>query len=308
MINQPPPIRGIIADKDQNTTAPWLQWFRGIAADIKELSTQIGIGQPKIQFKDEGTDIGTDGGVTSVNFVGDGVVATESAGEVTVTINQNTATGFVKLDQSTPQTITGGSPRFDHTIKDLSSIDSLNFNDRKTYDAAAVLAEDWNNRALYDSAGILSANWDYKTSYHLSGNVSHDWDLGVLYSDNIAGAYSVDYEDRKLYKADGTTVAYDWENDIVVKRIVTSISSNTTAASATGVHYVYLVSGNTTLTLPTAVGNTSFYTVKKVDSAGTTTTINTTSSQTIDGSTSINIVVQYEAPSMVSDNANWSVF
>jgi hypothetical protein len=43
-------------------------------------------GQSAIQFKDEGSNLGSSGGVTSVDFVGAGVTATETGGAVTVTI------------------------------------------------------------------------------------------------------------------------------------------------------------------------------------------------------------------------------
>lgn len=44
-------------------------------------------GHVKIQFKDEGIDLGTEGTVTSIDFVGDAVTATRVGDEVTVTIN-----------------------------------------------------------------------------------------------------------------------------------------------------------------------------------------------------------------------------
>lgn len=91
----------------------------------------------------------------------------------------------------------------------------------------------------------------------------------------------------------------------LVVRSVNAISSPTTASAAAGTHYIYLVSGTTTLTLPTAVGNTSFYTVKNVG-AGVV-TVATTSSQTIDGSQPITLPVANTALDIVSDGANWSI-
>lgn len=65
-------------------------------------------------------------------------------------------------------------------------------------------------------------------------------------------------------------------------------------------------SGSITLTLPTAVGALQSYTIKKTASANTL-NIATTSSQTIDGSTSIAMTRQYESITLVSDNTNWNV-
>lgn len=63
-----------------------------------------------------------------------------------------------------------------------------------------------------------------------------------------------------------------------------------------------------TATLPTAVGREGqTYTLKKTDSTTNNVNIATTSSQTIDGSTTQALGVQYEAITVMSDNANWHV-
>jgi hypothetical protein len=53
----------------------------------------------------------------------------------------------------------------------------------------------------------------------------------------------------------GTALA----GSVGITRSVNIISSNTNAGAAAATDYVYLVSGTTTLTLPTAVGNTNRY-------------------------------------------------
>ena len=66
-----------------------------------------------------------------------------------------------------------------------------------------------------------------------------------------------------------------------ITRSISTVSTNTSAGSTALTDYVYFVSGTTTLTLPTAVGNTNRYTVKNVGSGNVT--IATTGGQTIDG-------------------------
>lgn len=69
-------------------------------------------------------------------------------------------------------------------------------------------------------------------------------------------------------------------------------------------------SGAITVTLPDATSinfNQNVYTVKKTDSSSNAVTINTTSSQTIDGSTSATIYLQYVSIGLVSDGSNWNV-
>jgi hypothetical protein len=66
-------------------------------------------------------------------------------------------------------------------------------------------------------------------------------------------------------------------------------------------------SGNVVLTLPTAAGNSNAYDVKKIDSSTHTVTVNTTSSQTIDGGATVTLQVQYASITLVSDGSNWFV-
>ena len=87
--------------------------------------------------------------------------------------------------------------------------------------------------------------------------------------------------------------------------ITTVVTGNISpAGSLPSTDYIYLVSGSFTVTLPTAVGNTSRYDIKNIRS-GSTATIATTSTQTIDGSLTATLPVQYTSLTLVSDNVNW---
>jgi len=83
--------------------------------------------------------------------------------------------------------------------------------------------------------------------------------------------------------------------------------------SPVNINEIFLVnctSGNVTITLPDATSstfNTNLYSIKKTDSSSNHITINTTSSQTIDGSSSATISLQYLSIGLVSDGSNWSV-
>lgn len=127
------------------------------------------------------------------------------------------------------------------------------------------------------------------------------------------------YTDINLKAGSNVTITYANNNttkkvDITIAstgggggsvRSINSVSTPTTAGSTSGTDYVYLVSGTTTITLPTAVGNTNLYTIKNVGTG--VVTINTTSSQTIDGSLTVSMPVQYTAVDLISDTANWNV-
>ena len=90
-----------------------------------------------------------------------------------------------------------------------------------------------------------------------------------------------------------------------IQRIISSVSTATTAGSTLLRDYVYFVSGTTTITLPTAVGNSNLYTIKNVGT--NTVTISTTSSQTIDGSNTASLPVQYTSLDLLSNGVNWNV-
>jgi hypothetical protein len=115
-----------------------------------------------------------------------------------------------------------------------------------------------------------------------------------------AGSLYVDVTNYNLYLYQGSA----W-NLVGYENLVLSVSTNTTAANVINVNYTYLVSGTTTITLPTAIGNLNTYTIKN---AGTgVATVATTSSQTIDGSTTASLPVRYTSLTLVSDGANWNI-
>lgn len=99
-----------------------------------------------------------------------------------------------------------------------------------------------------------------------------------------------------------TTVATTMATKLVRSIVVTS--GNATMGAAASTDYVYLVAGAHTMTLPTAVSNTNRYTVKNNHSANIT--VNTTSSQTIDGTTTISIAPG-SSVDLISTNSAWSI-
>ncbi len=90
-----------------------------------------------------------------------------------------------------------------------------------------------------------------------------------------------------------------------MSRSINSVSINTAAGATSGTDYIYLVTGITTITLPTAVGNTNLYTVKNV--GNNTVSIATTGGETIDGSSTITLPVKYTSIDVISDGTNWNI-
>jgi len=90
------------------------------------------------------------------------------------------------------------------------------------------------------------------------------------------------------------------ENRITIALTAQSV----TAGGAIGTDYIYLCTGTCTITLPSAVGNFNKYTIKNTTG---TDTINTTSLQTIDGSTSIQLLVENQSVDIISNTTNWLI-
>lgn len=90
-----------------------------------------------------------------------------------------------------------------------------------------------------------------------------------------------------------------------ITRSINSISAPQSAGATALTDYIYLISGTTTLTLPTAVGNTNRYTIKNV--GVNTVTIDTTAAQTIDDSATASLPVANTSIDIISNNSNWVI-
>lgn len=91
-------------------------------------------------------------------------------------------------------------------------------------------------------------------------------------------------------------------------RSINNVSVNTTALAVVFTEYVYFCTGGITLTLPTAIGNTSRYTI--INKGTQTLIIATTLSQTIAfypsaPATTATITQQGTVVEFFSDGANW---
>lgn len=87
-----------------------------------------------------------------------------------------------------------------------------------------------------------------------------------------------------------------------ITREIYSITTNETAQSGSNIDYVYFVSNGATLTMPTAVGNTSEYHVKNTTSNNIT--VNFTGLETGEGQTSLTVPA-HNSITLISDNSNW---
>lgn len=90
---------------------------------------------------------------------------------------------------------------------------------------------------------------------------------------------------------------------------IRSENANYNAVAADCVILMDASGGARTVNLPTAVGIAGkVYHVKKTDSSGNAVTIDPNGAQTVDGSGTYAITVQYQSISVISDGANWRIF
>jgi len=88
--------------------------------------------------------------------------------------------------------------------------------------------------------------------------------------------------------------------------VLVSVATNYTALAVAGTIYLIVVTAAAIITLPTAVGNTCLYIIKKRTSGAVSVAF--TSGQNADGSTSIVITNEYDSLSFFSDNSNFNIF
>ena len=89
---------------------------------------------------------------------------------------------------------------------------------------------------------------------------------------------------------------------------LTNTTNTLTVGDISKIIRIDTTSNNVTATLPTAVGNTGYiFWIKRISGGSNVATIDTTSSQTIDGQSTAVLTVQYEAIGLYSNGTNWEI-
>jgi hypothetical protein len=104
----------------------------------------------------------------------------------------------------------------------------------------------------------------------------------------------------------GTTTT-SWQTPQAGQHTVATKSSAYTLTTSDEVILANANSGSFSLTLPTAIGNTNLFSIKKIDASSNTVTVATSGGQTIDGGSTAVIRVRYASISVVSDGSNWCI-
>lgn len=89
---------------------------------------------------------------------------------------------------------------------------------------------------------------------------------------------------------------------------VRTVTADHTATDSDNLILCDAATGSITITLPTALGRIGkVFRIKKIDSSGNSVTADGNGSETIDGSTTASLTVQYEAITIASDGSNWHI-
>lgn len=159
-------------------------------------------------------------------------------------------------------------------------------------------------RELNNRINNLSGGGNANRNIAVGGNtsvLSTFTDINLKAGSNV----TITYAKNQTTKYTDITIAATGGGGGTV-RSINSIAIDTTAGATAGTDYVYLISGTTTLTMPTTVANTNLYTVKNIG-AGTVTII-TTGGETIDGSANLIMPTQFTSVDLISNNSgDWAI-
>lgn len=271
----------------------------------------------QIQFNDGGSTFGGDAGLTynkttdSLTITGDLAV---NGGDITTS---TTTTSLFNSNATTINIGTGAGTTVNiGTNANGAAVNLCNGNITFTRTGSGML---FYSNLVDGSANGMNIKCNASSSPITIGDVDAalnattlvvDDSSGVITFNTGTGAYTfptTNGSNGQVLTTNGSgTLSWSTVSGSGITRSVNNISSTTSAGSTASTDYVYNVtSGTFTLTMPTAASNTNRYTIKQ---SGTgVLTINTTSSQTIDGSTTYTMSKQYQAIDLISDGTNWFI-
>lgn len=119
--------------------------------------------------------------------------------------------------------------------------------------------------------------------------------------------FCIETDTRKVKFGDGVTAwnALAYLTSAAGGYTLSTVSASYTETTTSGQKVVLVSASGQTITLPTAVGNTAALTFKLMVAGNLT--LDGAGTETIDGGLTAVLLSQYEAVTIVSNNANWMV-
>lgn len=214
----------------------------------------------------------------NLNIVG--ATATQSGDTVNITVSGSGGSGTVTSVGSADGSITVTNPT---TTPDLSVVKAPKLSTGRTI---AITGDLTYTSPSFDGSGNVTAAGTLAT---VNGNVGSFTNANITV--NAKGLI--------------TAASNGSGGGSGITRSINTVSTTTAAGATAAIDYVYLCSGTFTITLPTTVGNTNLYTIKNIGSG--VITVATTGGETIDGSATASIPVQWTSYDFVAASGNWNV-
>ena len=155
--------------------------------------------------------------------------------------------------------------------------------------------------------------YDNATDYAVGDSVDYNGSSYVMFVDATAGTLPTDDTKWQVVAnkgdtgATGATGAAGADGGTYTVATQTAATRNETGTSGTIIILCDCTSNAITVNMPTAVGNTATFVIKKIDSSANAITIDAFSTQTIDGGLTAVLQVKDESLSLISDNANLKI-
>lgn len=166
-------------------------------------------------------------------------------------------------------------------------------------------------RAGRHTRGTYNTFIGYRAALTYSATASSNYDNTIYITDKNGVDSTVSTTSKVGINDNTPDYTLDVNGNFQSKGNLVALTAKTSAYTITGTDDV--ITGDATgaafnVTLPTAVGrNGQTYTIKKIDASGNAVTINTTSSQNIDASTTYSLALQWEYVTVISNNTQWLI-
>lgn len=207
--------------------------------------------------------------------------------------------------------LAAGSPvRYDGASADPANVQALS-----NYLTGWYGAVTGGNSPAIEDMNALHYLFAYQLAYGFQAGVPEydsatTYYIGSVVNDGVGGLY-ISLTDTNVGNAVTDTTKWRAVAAAVVNALVTGTATPYAAVAGTSFETeIFWSTGGVdkVVTLPTAVGipGKQFF-IKKTDSGAGKITVNTTSSQTMDGDTSLSLRLQYDFINIISDGANWVV-
>jgi hypothetical protein len=180
------------------------------------------------------------------------------------------------------------------------TIDGMYFHN--TYYAPMVLASA--AASSWRVSNVFIDSDDFATGVMYAGQ-SHSFGGTWNHGHAVVGGHHLWTDATGALRRKATAPSSDTDGALVTARNIITLTSSATLAGDENTDYVYLLGTGAVPTMPTAVSNTSRYTVKNTTAANIS--LASTSSQTFDGTASPITVTPGQSLDLISDNSNWKV-